>query len=153
MSSIVFSVTWNRAPDCLVSFWLAAPAAIASATAIDAANVYAFMMPSSLPGKNQEVLVREEIDLLDLRQTGCFHPAGDLGFRDKQVGLVLVRTLIAFVIDHDESPIGLKVTGSALQIARSIFNVMQHVVHESQIDVLRRQLRIGELTEHRFHIR
>src|SRR5215472_15932327 len=61
--------------------------------------------PRRSPRKDEEILVRKEIDCLHLVQPGCIHPAGHLRFRNDKIRLLLMRTLISFKVDHHETAI------------------------------------------------
>ena len=81
------------------------------------------------------------------------HPSRRLLSTDDQRRLRFVRAVTRIELDHHDTTARLEIAGDALEIRRAILDVMQHVVEERDVNVARRQRRIGELAEHRDDVR
>ena len=55
-------------------------------------------------------------------------------------------------IDHRNPARGFEILGQVSQVFLPMFDVVQDVVHEGQIEIADRQVRIGELTQHRLDV-
>src|SRR5262245_39756106 len=107
----------------------------------------------SLSGIDKKILIREQINFLNLAEPGGSHPAGHLLFSNDEIRLAFVRALFAFVVDHNKPAITLDVVCSVSQIAGAVFHVMQNIVHESQIHIYARKFWIGEFAKHGSQVR
>ena len=55
-------------------------------------------------------------------------------------------------LNQSNAPGGPDIGGQSLQIGLPVFDVVQHIVEEDQIDRVDREIRIVELAENRFQI-
>ena len=100
-----------------------------------------------MPRINDKPLrVTEYVELFRWVKTRSRHPVFNFVLTQKQLRTVSVRSLgiISVHLDEGDPPSGLYIGGKRLQISLPVFNVMEHIMKESQIHIPGRQLGITE---------
>ena len=100
-----------------------------------------------MPRINDKPLrVTEYIELFRWVKTSSCHPVFNFVLTQKQLRTVSVRSLgiISVHLDEGDPPSGLYIGGKCLQISLPVFNVMEHIMKESQVHITGRQLGITE---------